>query len=457
MTQLSLRTLVLPALLAFAGVLALGCKNPNYCEGNPHDDCRLMWDAPHNDGPTACSTSAQCMAPTAVCDTSAGTCVQCIAGAEEDACTGTTPVCGENHACRGCTAHAECESLACLPDGSCAAASAVAYVSSSASGSDCTQTDPCPLLKDAIAKNRPYVKIAANGAANDSATVVIDGKVVTILAEPNAVLDRDGDGPVLEVRSANADVAIYDLHVTGATGLSGGHGLVLTPNGGQPKLTLVRGKVDNNQGGGISSSGGTLTVSQSTVSGNTGGGISSSGGTLTVSQSTVSGNTGGGISVTGTGVTFDITNTYIFRNGDQDTGAYGGVNLGIATAGTNRFEFNTVVDNRAAINSGGVICNVAAFTGPNNIISRNSLGGDPTAANAQTFGACTYPTSAVQNDHAGLLFEQPDSPGPFNYRLKANSSAIDQGTTPSSIVVDHDGDTRPTGAAKDMGADEYVP
>jgi hypothetical protein len=38
----------------------------------------------------------------------------------------------------------------------------------------------------------------------------------------------------------------------------------------------------------------------------------------------------------------------------------------------------------------------------------------------------------------------------------SGSSAIDQATTPSPVVIDADGDARPQGAQKDIGADEYV-
>jgi hypothetical protein len=306
-------------------------------------------------------------------------------------------------------------------------------VSSAGTGTACTQAAPCPLLTDAIGKNLPYVKVAAAGAAHGTSTVVIDGKAITILAEPGAVIDRDGDGPILEVRSANADVRIFDATVSGATSASGA-GILVTANGGQPKLALTRVTVSNNQGDGIAASGGALTVTQSTIASNQGGGIAVS-----------------------SGATFVITNNFIYRNGDQDTGTYGGVNLAVATAGSNVFEFNTVVDNRAstgATRGGGVICDIAGFAAPNNVIARNAVGANTTVSNAQTLGVCTYPTSKVQNDHTGLAFVSAEA-APFDYRLLVGSVAIDQATTTSSIVVDHDGDLRPQGAQKDCGADEY--
>jgi hypothetical protein len=332
------------AMLAMVAATAIGCHrdSPLYCEGHPDDPACLS---------AGCTSNDQCAAPTSVCDVAGSqACVQCLAPDQTAACTGTTPVCAQDHTCQACTTHAQCASLACLPDGSSGDDSTVAYVDPAGSdNASCTKAMPCTLVSKELAANRPFVIVAGN------------------------------------------------------------------------------------VGGGISAAGGaTVTVSQSTISGNQAGGISAAGGaTVTVSQSTISGNQAGGISVTGVGTTFAITNNYIFRNGDQDMGIFGGVNLGIATAGTSRFEFNTVVDNRAAsgaTRSGGLICDIVGFSAPNNIIARNSVGGSTTAPTAQTLGACTHPTSRVQSDISTLNFLSPDN-APFSYKLMSGSSAIDTAQT----------------------------
>jgi hypothetical protein len=124
--------------------------------------------------------------------------------------------------------------------------------------------------------------------------------------------------------------------------------------------------------------------------------------------------------------------------------------------GLNRLAFNTIVDNDAKANSGGVICNLATFVGPNNIIARNTLAGSASDPKAQTSGACMYPTSKIQTDVLGLAFQQPDAP-PFSYKLLTRSTAIDQATTAVPIDVDNEGDHRPQGPEKDIGADELKP
>lgn len=426
----------------------------SYCNDHPEDsDCRNAFP----DGGNKCTSNATCKAPTSVCDVAGSMmCVQCIAPTDTSACTGTAPVCGADHTCQACSKHSDCPlSGACLPDGSCALATDVAYVQAGASGTMCTQTAPCGTLDAGVKANRLYVKVASGTVSDDKGTT-IDRKVVTILADPGAKLSRTVPGVILQVQNDGADVRIFDLEITNGTGTS--NPAISIPSGGTPKLTLTRVTVDGNQGVGMSSSGGVVAVIQSTVSGNQSGGISIAGGSLKLSQSDVTLNQGGGISVSGVGVTFDIANNFIYRNGDPDNGTFGGLMLGIAVAGGNRLEFNTIVDNRAAINSGGVVCNATAFTGPNNIIARNALGMSTSAVGAQvSVNGCSYPTSLVQNDLTGLGFVDSEAPAPFDYRLTGASSAIDQALTPSTTVTDHDGKARPIGPQKDIGAFEFKP
>lgn len=128
--------------------------------------------------------------------------------------------------------------------------------------------------------------------------------------------------------------------------------------------------------------------------------------------------------------------------------------LSFATPGTNRLEFNTIVDNTALVTSGGVICNVGTFNGPNNIIARNEVMGVPMP---QVFGPCSYPSSMIQDDISGLAFIEPEAPAPYDYKLAPGSSAVDKAVTSSLIDIDFEGDMRPQGSNKDVGADELMP
>jgi hypothetical protein len=401
--------------------------DPNYCPGEPHDNCL------NKTVPVMCDSDEDCTDDMKVCDLpGTGFCVQCTPE-NKDACQKEAPECISNM-CQRCTTHDQCNSKVCLIDqaGTCADANDVAYVQGGGSGSACTLDMPCGTLAPAVATGKRYIKMAV-GMVKDNATTTIQGRTVAILADPGAILDRDGDGTIIEVRDANTNVTISDLRITGATGVNNA-AVQLVPGGsGMTSLSLTRVTVDQNQGAGVSSAGGALSISRSTFSGNQ----------------------RGAISVDANEATFDITNNFIVRNGDG-TPLFGGVYLKVVAAGSSRFEFNTVVDNRSAMGagrSGGIICLLVGFIAPNNIIARNQLGTSTTDPNAQSFGDCIYRTSKIQSDVAELNFVSPDMM-PYSYKLLESSSAIDQATTASTVTVDHDGDPRPQGAQKDIGADE---
>jgi hypothetical protein len=412
-------------------VVLVGCKerNDQFClnQDNQNEPSCMV------DGPPVvpCSSNAECTAPTAVCDTvDTMSCVQCTA-AEAEACMMETPICGADHSCRRCLEHTDCvASNACLPSGACAMEADVAYVQAGATGT-CDKASPCGSMTVAIATGRDIVKVNA-GTVNDLTTTTIT-REVTILADPAASINVVADDvPVLSV-ATGGDVKIFDLVITGGTQANGVG--ISVPAGGNPKLSLTRVTITNNQGGGISVAAGVFSLTQSTINANQ----------------------GGGIVVTGAATTFDITNNFIFRNGDSGASVFGGVNIGVTVAGTNRLAFNTIVDNEAlggATRSGGVICDITGFTGANNIIARNTVGGSTTVANAQTLGNCMYPSSKVQSDLALLNLKQPDD-SPFDYSLTAGSSAIDAAITPVTVDVDYEDDPRPgSSPQKDIGADE---
>lgn len=154
------------ALAVCVGLLG-ACKNENHCKGNPNDDCRL-------DGAITCSSNEQCGEPTPVCNTATMACVQCTPQ-DDAACTGATPVCGDDSACRGCSAHAECStSDVCLPEGRCADPGEVAYVQAGGTGAQpCTKEAPCGTLQQGVtaaSPSRPYIKISGAGTLAESAT-----------------------------------------------------------------------------------------------------------------------------------------------------------------------------------------------------------------------------------------------------------------------------------------------
>lgn len=68
-------------------------RNENYCEGrNPNNNCSEP-DTRPDAAPPSCPDETECSAPTGVCNTGTGQCVQCTAGAtgNQAACTATRP------------------------------------------------------------------------------------------------------------------------------------------------------------------------------------------------------------------------------------------------------------------------------------------------------------------------------------------------------------------------------
>lgn len=418
-----LRTLVMFALLV------AGCvkkDNPNYCPGLNADNNCAEGDA----GILPCSDNSQCSAPVAICDTQRMACVQCTP-TQTSACTKATPICGMDERCRGCTSHAECPmSNACLPDGSCADAGDVAYVSAAPAGTDnpmCTKAMPCTTIMKALATNRPYLKL--HGSLDEQ--VMISNRSLTLLADPGTVLTSSATGNILTVDKVS-NVKVYDLEISGASGNGAG---VSLPSGSNQTVTLshVTMTRNNGMGGAVLAQGGTINIDRSKIFNNTSGGIS-----IFMGQ-------------------FDIENNFITGNGDLATTVYGGVYLNQTNAGTRILSFNTISTNKAVTgNPSGVSC--------------NSLLQDLTASNNIIYGNTSINTSMqINGNHCLWTYSDigPDAvPGNVNvdpgfasgdFHLQSTSPLINQADPNATLGIDIDGEARPQGGRRDIGADEYVP
>ncbi|HPH64299.1 MAG TPA: right-handed parallel beta-helix repeat-containing protein [Kofleriaceae bacterium] len=423
-------------ILILATVGMLGCErvHSNYCEEAPNHNCKDLVDAPID--AASCSSNASCMAPLGVCDVAGSrTCVECTA-TDHAACVGVEPVCGADQTCHACKAHSECASEVCLPDGSCAAEGDVAYVDGGAgAGVACTKGAPCKTMTLALAVLPAKKIVKANGVITDAVKTTITGRAVKMFANAGTKWTRGSSGAILEIGNGGT-AELYDLEVTNASNTvasTDGIGILIPAGGSAQSLTLSHVTVSQCAGVGISVGGGEIKLDRSIIASNVNGGIAVSGGNFT------------------------ITNSIVHHNGSS-TSNVGGVKLDVAPSAS-MFAFNTVVDNDAAAGQtrgGGVLCDVAAFSMLNNIIARNRANSDANATTAQTSGQCQSQTSSIQSDFVGLNFKSA-AIAPFDYHLLVGSKAIDAATTTSSVVFDIDGNTRPQGAGKDQGADEFKP
>lgn len=401
--------------------------NPKYCAAHPDDaDCM-------REMPMGCTTNGQCEAPTGVCLVEERTCVQCTI-TDAAACAGATPVCGANNTCGGCSKHSDCASAACLPDGACGSDVNVAYVSPMGTDNgECTKATPCTKVAKALATMRPFVKLSG---VTDEGVTVEGGRQVSFLTDPGAKLTRSSGGAIVTVKDSGTSLKVYDLSISDAPNNASGYGVLVPAGSGAPSVSLTRVTLQNNPGGGISVTGGTLVVAQATISGNQGGGISA------------------------TNATFDITNNFIVANGSADMVAgsdFGGLSLS-AGAGANRLENNTVAYNHAkagTLLAAGVACSVTNLVAPGNIVTSNNEG---LTFPAQTKGVCTYGTSftAPGSEVNTLKFKSiTTNPPDFHLTAESPTSVLDAGGACTGLDID--GDPRPQGAACDLGADEYKP
>lgn len=409
-------------------VAVAGCEKQSelYCGKHPDDIANCGYSDAGIDARPTCKMAEDCTGAAAPhCELASGSCVACL---DDTHCTApSAPYCDTStYSCKGCVSHTECPSQACLPSGECGGDDVVAYVDPQATAiTGCTVDDPCQLIEHALATDRPYIKLTGQIVE----PVTISANNVTFLADPDTTLSRVS-GIVVTV-SNGSTVAVYDLTIVGTNE----SGIVATESTVRLFRTTLTGSSTKDK----------PAVEAKTSS------------TLTMSRCLVHSNPGGGIYADST-TTYNITNTFIYRNGADD-GAYGGATLQATNPGERTFEMNTVVDNRAKVAAsaaGGVACSAGGLAIPNNLIVRNYAGGSATAlsANELLTGGCNTSGSMTGSDVMPYAFVMPDGPGPWDYHVGAGSMAIDRGST-SDIGFDYDGQIRPQGAAVDVGADEY--
>jgi hypothetical protein len=295
---------------------------------------------------------------------------------------------------------------------------------------------PCKKIADALATPRAYVKLTGT---IDEAIVVNGGRIATFLADPNTTLTRmTGNGPVITVQDDGTSLSVYDVTIHNGPNSPSSIGCLIPQGSGAPMLSLTRVAVSGNAGIGVSTSGGTLVLSRCMIRLNAGGGVA-----ISSSQ-------------------FDITNSLIVENGSQSSGI-GGVDISqILTTGTHRLDFNTIASNPGNINlllNSGVNCATIAtpLTFDSNIIYGNAVNGG-----GQQFGGdakCSAIYSDIGPDPAPgatNISSNPvlANPAQGDYHISSSSPAKDMADPNATLGIDFDGDVRPQGPRRDIGADE---
>lgn len=406
----------------------------------------------------ACESDNDCSGERSACDINGGgTCVVCIPGGKTDACTGATPVCGEDKACHGCVVHSDCiASDACLPDGTCATEDQIVYLKAGGLGTSCSKGQACGNLFLALAQvtsTRQYIRVTGT---IENTNYDINNKVITFLGSTDAVLrgaqqGAFADNPIIDLRNAAAKLAIYDV-----TFRDGNRAGIRVNDGAS--LLLQRSKVINNAEEGVLIVNGSAKIEQSEIFSNGGGssvrrGVTLTIGELTVSRSRIAENSGGGILIADMQKLI-ISNTFVVGNRGS-----GGIQVPKPALGS-KFEFVTVADNRdesgtGVSDVGGVYCDDDAFTFSNSIIFRNSGG---SGGFQQTVGTCkfdgTFQSPEGAADTSSLGFVKDTVPRDYHLTAGSPASVRDVSGAVCTGLLDYDGESRPQGSACDLGADE---
>lgn len=413
-----------------------------------------------NKGPTLeCDEQYPCAAPK-MCDLASNVCLPPsdgkVCGKDEDCTTAANPFCAvefntcvpctmedssgqcpsrricKRNVCEACQDDGDCDGKLCLPDtGGCALPADVAFVT--ATGMDnapCTDTMPCT-LRAALATGRSYVRL--RDALSVDAAVTINRSVSILGAsDERTSVTRTTAGPIFDI-SGTGTVKLTNFELLGATGTNGD---AIKVSGGTPTLTLEAVDLIGNGGLGVSSGSAFLTILKSLIVNNAGGGVAAAS-------------------------VVHLENNIIVGNGSATSGV-SGVQLA-STATQNVVRFNTFANNVASAGAAQALsCGGIAVTASSNIFAGTAPLVTECTTRHSLFPAGTAVTGT--NDLAGdPLFasialpasRNPDRDAMTYYHLSDGSPAIDKGEAINEVKQDFDGGSR--AAARDIGADEYVP
>jgi hypothetical protein len=320
---------------------------------------------------------------------------------------------------------------------------------------DCTSVAPCNSITKAVTAalgSRKWILVKADATSymdsvdlsgTRAKEVVIKGAGATVDATPDDV-PAFNLGTLVAVA---ANVRIEGLTITGGFDSTDADGIFCGGTGAaKPVLTLVKAVVRNNSGSGIDATNCNVTSTGSTFNGNAAGGIS-----LSTSN-------------------FTLTNNLLFDNGAGGSpfGALRLIDVPSTVGAPRTVRFNTVgFNNATGTTPAGLVCtsplgavdlNSNIFWGTNATRSEVTQGEANCTHQHSLIGANPLGTVGTNVDITGVpadgatIFVSPV--GPFNLHLKVGSPAINRGDPVATEPVDIDGEARPKGTLRDIGADE---
>jgi hypothetical protein len=407
--------------------------------------------------PPVCEVDIDCGGETPFC--ADGACVGCRDASD---CSGPTPVCDEGRrTCRACSADADCASNACdFETGACIAASEVIYASPSGTAdADCSQQNPCTVLKAVDAANvaRSTVRLLPgvyNAALQVDGPISIHGEGATLIASTATALS------VVDAGSAH----VYDLTIVkkvGSIASQDGYGIFCQSGVNAPKLSLDRVVIDaesDERTRPMAIIDCSMKATQTTLRAPPAGSeryllLVANSATATFDRSRFIG--GGGVAVIDASVA--ITNSIFERvTGKPTEGAF------VTNIGSISVAYSTFFESPLACQLGPVpACSSAARDG---VCIENSIVFQPSAATNAINGdkcRCDYcmvtpqqaAVTGTNNTFNGFLSMTDPMNGDFH--LVTGSDAIDAAHPTIAGTPDFDGTSRPQGPRSDVGAFEF--
>jgi hypothetical protein len=444
--------------VVFCGTLSCTKQNPDLC-CNDAADCAaagLTTASTCAEGlvcrgnqciAETCSTSTDCDAAAAFCDSSTGTCVEqctedtqcpgfgggsndpfCIAGGcvqcrmGMDDCSGTTPICDAN-ACRGCQMNSDCASELCdTTSGACIDPSTLIYATpGGADTAACTEADPCSITH-AVASVTPSLNTILMGSGTYAAAVTINsGATMTILGN-GAIFTASlsvSHGSKVSVENATFSALLECVDTS-------------LPDS---ELTFTSASV-----GAMNMAYCNATFEQSVTTGETGMALNAS---LTADRSNLD-----IIDVDETPVigSISIINSIFSSIGMPNTGS--GNNFSASVSFSSTYAIGCVND------VAGVSAHYSNVVACDDLSSVYTVSGDDTCFDH----VIAYPEMNPPNGvPVGVIAEDPKAVNCAggDFHLTAGSPAIDTAVTSTPDPVDYDGVTRPQGSGYDIGAFEF--